>query len=187
MTELNIADAIYSGTSAASAVYLGENKIWPSGPVVLEYNLVISLTPRDIVSNAFTGAAGLLFTLSVPMTFNRIGGGWWGEPTGPRNAALLAPDTETIIAQATINMLGDAVGDFYWATIPEVTLAAGTRYIIWIETGSDDFMWLDQCPCTVANGSSWYACYGYNMTDFITWAQVGASEQYYGVDLAYFT
>ena len=106
------------------------------------------------------------------MTFNKIGAAWWGGATGPLKMAVLNADGAVVMAQATVNLAGGTVGEFFWADLPEVTLNAGVGYILWRETTSgDNFLWLNQSPCTVNDGDTWFSTYGYSVTDVTTWAK----------------
>lgn len=147
-------------------------------------NLITAFTPDPTPQNNWTGAVGIWFTLTQPMTFNKIGAAWWGGATGPLKMAVLNADGAVVMAQATVNLAGGTVGEFFWADLPEVTLNAGVGYILWRETTSgDNFLWLNQSPCTVNDGDTWFSTYGYSVTDVTTWAKSINGDEWGGVDL----
>lgn len=134
--------------------------------------------------NNYTGAVGVSFTPDVQLTFNKLGTLCGSGVLGPRTIALRNTDTSTELARVTIDLTGATTGQWVWADIPEVTLAAGETFAVWGEVVSDDgYFWSDANPdnWTLRNCSSWNSAYSDSLTGDLN---IGSAEsQFWGFDL----
>ena len=136
--------------------------------------------------NNYSGAVGVSFMPDEQLTFNEIGTLCGSGVLGPRTIALRSTDRDIELARVTIDLTGATTGQWVWADIPTVTLAAGETFAVWGEVVSDDgYFWSDANPdnYVLRNCSAWNSAYSDSLTGDLN---IGAPEsQFWGFDLNY--
>ena len=135
----------------------------------------------------FTGVAGIQFTVTTAMTFNQIGGRCGSGTLGPQTIVLRNVTDAVELARVVIDMTGKVTGQYYYATIPSVTLVPGKTYVLWAAvTANNGYLWADDifATCHVRNSASWASVYGSSLTGAPGGTNT-TNSQYWGVDLDY--
>ena len=152
----------------------------PGGP----NQLVASYTPGAARQN-FTGGVGFTFGLTASKTFNMIGCRCGSGALGPQNLRLFGVGQSTDLATATINVTGGVTGQFYYVSIPPVTLlAAANKYCLFAQvTSSNGYLWSDTGATVVAGGTNWQSVF---LNGNFATNNPGVStqnQQFFGLDL----
>jgi hypothetical protein len=197
-TGFNVPNIFLGGASAAHGAQLAgsfdEFRVYNRGlnaaEVVALYDQgkITSLITNYIPNSyrTFQGAVGIGFTPDASLLFNKIGcRGNLGSPAS-QLVVLQNNDTLTEVARGYIDLSGTVVEDqWYWASIPPVTLSPGVTYVLWAATNATQ-QWPDIGQTQVRHGT----CLSVYTTSDISSGPVaailgGAGYSYFGVDLDY--
>ena len=163
MTLLNEADNIYIGALEADAVYVGATKIWPaalSGPSGPTASLLVSYTPGGDRSD-IVGEVGVRLGIGpTPISVTWMGMRVHTGNSGPRTLNLYEYFADTLQATVTVDLTGKTAGDWVWAGIAPVTLAANGYYALMMATTAGMQPWNDIGPSTMIPAiANHYYCY----------------------------
>lgn len=183
------ANLAINGLTPAGLVAQGDiiyrRTIEPPPSIDLSNRLVTLFTPGPLRRD-YTGAVGMRFWLTEPMTFSKIGGMCGSGVLSPQTIALRNASGNAEIARVIIDMAGKTLGQWYWADIPEIRLTAGPGYVLWAQVNEDDdYLWADNAgPNTsqIRNNDGMFATWGLSLDSAAGTAD--ANAQFWGVDLA---
>ena len=151
----------------------------PGGP----NQLVASYTPGAARQN-FAGGVGFTFGLTASKTFNMIGCRCGSGALGPQNLRLFSVGQSPDLATATIDVTGGVTGQFYYVSIPPVTLAATTKYCLFAQvTSSNGYLWTDTGATVVAGGTNWQSVYANGSFATNNPSTSTQNQQFFGLDL----